>query len=197
MTRGRRFGLGRTLARGGRRLPARLRPALALGAALATLAAGCSFERRAEVEEGPPARRAQGIPAPSPEALAEDSLMSVIDAFHRALESGDAARLATLMGPDALLVDQEEGVLWTTEGSSPLPSALDAGQLAPNGLRWQRVGTRVDAVGPARLVVLRYRAAIAGEAVPWWAVESLLIEPDEDGRWRLRYLHRSRGTGGS
>lgn len=166
-------------------------------AGLAVGVAGCSFERRAEVEETRPPAGGPGVSAPSAQALAEDSIMLVVDAFHRALGSGDAARVATLVAPDALLVDQEEGVFWRSDGEGRLPSALAPGVAAPNALRWERIGTRIDVLGPARLVVLRYRAAIAGEAVPWWAVETLVLEPGPEGRWRLHYLHRSRGPGGA
>jgi ketosteroid isomerase-like protein len=164
---------------------------------LLLLAVACSFERRAETEviDDPSAGDVGSDPAAR---SGEDSVLGVVDAYHRALGSGDAARLAQLVGPDALLVDQEEGVLWSPRSAGPLPSALVApGEGATGGLAWERVGTRVDAVGPTRLVILRYRATVAGEAVPWWGVESLLLEPGPAGGWQIHFAHRSRGPGGS
>ncbi len=167
--------------------------------AAAALVGGCTFERRAEADSGDlPGMGAEGgDEAPSAEALAEDSLMVVVDAFHQALAAGDASRVASLIGPDALLVDQEEGVLWSAQGTGPLPSSMEAGDVAPNGLRWERIGTRVDRMDDVRLVMLRYRAAITGESVPWWGVETLVLQPDAAGSWRIHYMHRSRGPGGS
>lgn len=160
----------------------------------AVVFAGCTFERRAETEsEATPARGAGDAVSGT---LSDDAIMGVIEAYHRALGSGDAARLAQIVGPDALLVDQEEGVLWSAGGAGALPSPLQTPGPPAGGLSWERVGTRVDSLGSARLVILRYRATVAGEPVPWWGVESVLLQPGTDGAWRIEFVHRSRGPGG-
>lgn len=155
---------------------------------------GCSFERRAETEPGTAAvsDSARALSG----AASDDALMGVIEAYHRALGSGDAARLAQIVGPDALLIDQEEGLLWNASGAGPLPSPLQTPESPAGGLSWERVGTRIDSLGNARLVILRYRATVAGEPVPWWGVESVLLQPGADGGWRIHFVHRSRGPGG-
>lgn len=166
-----------------------------LGPLLAVFALqACTFERRADTDVSEPLPAEAGTDTASSDP-GEDSVLGVVDAFHRALASGDAARVAQLVGPEALLVDQEEGVLWTAESADALPSSLESVDEASGGLAWERVGTRVDAVGPARLVILRYRAQVAGETVAWWGLESLLLRPGSDGGWRIHYLHRSRGPG--
>jgi ketosteroid isomerase-like protein len=156
--------------------------------------AACTFERRAETETS------QGLPGADDTLAtgvddARDSVLGLVDAFQRALAAGDAARVAQLVGPNALLIDQEEGVIWNARDAGRLPSSMSLGSVAPGDLAWARDGTRVDAIGPARLVIVRYRAEVAGEPVPWWGVESFLIEPRDDGGWRIHYVHRSRGPG--
>lgn len=168
------------------------RSALRLAAVLSLVLVACTFERRADTETS------QGLPGADDTLAtddARDSVLGLVDAFHRALAAGDAARLAQLVGPNALLIDQEEGVLWSARDAGRLPSSLSLGSVAPGDLAWTRVGTRVDAVGPARLVIVRYRAEVAGEPVPWWGVESFVIEPRDDGGWRIHFVHRSRGPG--
>lgn len=170
------------------------RARIAVGLLALLVLGACSFERRAETE-------AETAPADSTEPVsgiaAEEALMGVIEAFHRALGSGDAARLSQIVGPDALLVDQEDGVLWSAASPGPLPSSLQTPEGVAGGLAWERVGTRVDTLGTARLVILRYRATIAGEPVPWWGVESVLMQPGSTGGWRIHFVHRSRGPGGA
>jgi ketosteroid isomerase-like protein len=176
------------------------RPLLIPAFALGLLLGGCTFERRADTESGDLPAATGDSEASVRDASSEDSVLGVVTAFHRALSSGDAARVAQLVGPDALLVDQEEGVLWSAQSAGPLPSSLEGDGLetraTPAGLTWEAVGHRVDAVGPARLVILRYRARVAGEDVDWWGMESLLLLPGPDGGWRIHYMHRSRGSGG-
>ncbi len=168
--------------------------ATAFGALLLAAAAGCSFERRADTESD--ASGSEDASADVSGLASDEALMGVIEAYHRALGSGDAARLAQIVGPDALLVDQEEGVLWSASGTGALPGPLELPEPPRGGLTWERVGTRVDSLGMARLVILRYRATVAGEPVPWWGVESVLLQPDTGGAWRIHFVHRSRGPGG-
>lgn len=169
----------------------RVTAALLLGLGLVA----CEFERRADREGAVPVDASSEAAAPDRAPGADDSVLDLVDQFHRALESGDAARLATLTGPDALIIDQEEGILWSAERGGALPGPLQAERGPYAGFRWALIGTRVDAVGPARLVMRRYRATIVDEAVPWWAVETILLEPAPSGGWRIHYVHRSRGQG--
>ena len=163
-----------------------------VGAVGLLAAAGCTIQPRADTRgpEGSEAGRAPTEESRSAPAAVDE----VLAAFGEALAVGDAARVATLGAPELTLVDQEEGVFWSSsDPASPLPGRL--GSDDPSGLDWTLVDQRVAPVGDGRLVVRRYRAGIAGEAVGWWAVETIVLVPD-DGRWKVLHLHRSRGPEG-
>lgn len=156
-------------------------------------AGGCTVERRPDVQ---PDGGAASDPATTG-ASAEDSVRAVVSAFRQALALGDGSRVAALTAPEALLVDQEEGVRWrrSAEAGGDLPSPLGAGE---GGLAWTVSSSEYTRFGEAGLLVTRYLAEVAGEDVPWSAVESFVVVRTGEG-WRVRYLHRSRGredTGG-
>lgn len=156
---------------------------------LAVIAGGCTLEHRPDVQ---PDDEAVAAETPSvPGASVEDSARAVASAFREALVLGDASRVASLTAPGALLVDQEEGVRWrrSAESDGPLPAPLGASR---GGLGWTVSASEFANLDGTALLVTRYGAEVAGEEVPWSAVESLVLVRTGDG-WRVRYLHRSRG----
>jgi hypothetical protein len=155
---------------------------------------GCWFEQRPEPRNGGGGAAEAAAPAPTPETGAlRDSVRAVITAFHDALRVGDGGRVASLSVPGATVLDQEEGVAWHLgpEGGETLPGPLESG---PNGLGWEPVSTDFVVWERTALVVDRYAATVEGEAVPWTAVETLVLERTPEG-WRIRHVHRSRGGG--
>jgi hypothetical protein len=109
----------------------------------------------------------------------------------RADTRGGASLDVESVTPDTASVITE-GIVWTAaDPGARLPGALAPAD-EPGGLGWTLVDRRVSSLGEARLVLSRYRADIAGEPMGWWAVETLLLV-EQDGRWRVRHLHRSRG----
>jgi ketosteroid isomerase-like protein len=164
-------------------------PARAIAPLLALLVLGCTIEPRADTRGAP---SGPALPADTNPETLDASVESVVDALAEALRVGDGARVAALAADGVTLIDQEEGVVWTSASAAgPLPSALSMGAVA-GGLSWTLVSREISPIGTGRLVVSRYRADVAGEPVDWWAVETLIIEPVE-GQWRVRHLHRSRG----
>lgn len=155
--------------------------------------ASCTLEERAEIERRggqAPASDTVGVSSPSPAA---DSARAVVESFRDALRLGDVSRVGQLSTPEAVLVDQEEGVRWTTRagGQVRLPDAL----LAEGAeLEWVLDESTFTDLGHGGLLVNVYHAAVAGEDVPWTAVETFVLVRTSDG-WRIRHLHRSRGTG--
>lgn len=152
---------------------------------------GCTLEHRPDVQ--PDGAAVSAADPAGAVATVEDSARAVVAAFREALALGDGARVAALTVPGALLVDQEEGVRWrrATEPDGALPSPLGS---ARGGLAWAVVSSEYARMGEAGLLVTRYVAEVAGEEVPWSAVESIVVVRTEEG-WRIRYLHRSRGPG--
>lgn len=167
----------------------RVRILLLAGFVAGSAGAGCTLEHRPDIQPDEAALEAAD-PA-TPRASAEDSARAVVSAFREALALGDGARVAALTAPDALLVDQEEGVRWrhAAEPAGVLPSPLVPGG---DGLAWTVTSSEYARLGEAGLLVTRYTAEVAGEEVPWTAVESVVVVRTEEG-WRVRYLHRSRG----
>lgn len=163
-----------------------------LAAGLVALAA-CTIEPRADTRG---ASSSDSLPDSAvSDAAGSGGVSEVLAALAEALSVGDAARVAALGTADLSLVDQEEGVFWTArDPASPLPGALLAGGDRA-GLDWTLTDQRVTPVGDGRLVVRRYRAEIAGEAVAWWAVETVVLMREGD-LWKVRHLHRSRGAEG-
>ncbi|MGD2068110.1 MAG: DUF4440 domain-containing protein [Gemmatimonadota bacterium] len=164
-------------------------------AAVLTLAvlcgSGCRFERRPAPENGDDV----AVPDTTIRVTAEsvqDSVRAVVRAFHEALRVGDGSRVASLSVQGATVVDQEEGVEWRLGpgGGERLPSPF-LGSRA--GLGWERVSTDFVAWRDAALLVDRHRATVAGESVPWTAVETFVLERS-DGAWLIRHVHRSRGA---
>lgn len=156
---------------------------------LAILPGACTLERRADLEpEGGAGDGAESRAA----AATIDSVHAVVSSFHEALAQGDGARIAALTSPGAVLIDQEESVRWrrAMDSNPALPTALVR---ARDGLGWTVLGTDFTLLGDdAGILVTEYRAEIEGEAVPWSAVESLILVRGDAG-WRVRYLHQSRG----
>lgn len=163
---------------------------------LLLLLAGCRIEKRAE----PAGVGADGAGPADTTVLVraggavQDSVRSVVAAFHDALRVGDGARVAGLTVPGATLVDQEEGVQWRRDaGGGRLPEDLAA---SADGLGWRRVATDFGVRSDVALLVDSYSATVSGESVPWTAVETFVVVRTPAG-WRIRHLHRSRGDGAS
>lgn len=164
-----------------------VRAALVTTLAVGLLLSACRFERRPEPRTGVGADttvRVTGGPV-------RDSVRAVVEAFHAALRVGDGSRVATLSVPGATIVDQEEGVEWRRGGSGGrLPGPMSSGGV---GLGWNRAGADFVAWDGSALLVERYRATVSGEAIPWTAVETFVLERTPAG-WLIRHVHRSRGT---
>ena len=156
---------------------------------LAILPGACTLERRADLEpENGTGEGAESRAVPS----TVDSVHAVVSSFHEALAQGDGARIAALTSPGAVLIDQEGSVRWrrTMDSNPALPTALVR---ARDGLGWTVLGTDFALLGDdVGILVTEYRAEVAGEEVPWSAVETLILVRGEAG-WRVRYLHQSRG----
>lgn len=172
--------------------PRRLAP---LALLVLVVALGCRFERRPDLEASPDTAGIADTTAQPvvPGQAIHDSLRVVVAAYHEALRVGDVSRVASLTVPGSVLVDQEEGVEWRRGegGSEVLPQPLDP---ARTGFGWTRAGSEIQVFEETALLVDQYRVTVSGEEVPWNAVESFLLVRTPDG-WRIRFSHRSRGTG--
>lgn len=172
-------------------------PAGTLAAILALLVVtqGCRFERRPDLRASTDTTGFADTTAQPvvPGQAIHDSLRVVVSAYHEALRVGDASRVASLTVPGTVIVDQEEGVEWRRGdgGSEVLPQPLDP---ASTGFGWTRVGSEIQVFEETALLVHRYQVTVSGEEVPWTAVESFLLARTPEG-WRIRFSHRSRGTG--
>jgi ketosteroid isomerase-like protein len=166
-----------------------VRVALLLTAAL--LVAACRFERRPALSSGGVAT-VDGVPQPSAaDTPMADSVRAVVQALVDALEVGDVSRVAQLTVPGATLLDQEEGLRWSREDvSAPLPRALLA--QGEDALAWVLADSQLTPFTDSALLVNEYHAYVAGESVPWKAVETFVLVRTPEG-WRARHLHRSRG----
>jgi ketosteroid isomerase-like protein len=160
----------------------------------AALGAGCRFERRPDLAAEEPIGGTLYAPTGDTGAV-EDSVRATMVAVSEAFRVGDVARVAQLTTRDAVLIDQEDEVRWTrTDAAAQLPRPLMGGA---EGLAWTLASSSFTPLSEgAALVALAFQASVAGETVPWSAVESWVLVRTEAG-WRLRYLHRSRGLGPS
>lgn len=169
---------------GGPALPTIVRVALAV-----LLLAGCTFERRPDVENG------DGTPdtaAVTRDEILRDSVEAIVDGFVGALRAGDVSRAVSMLDDRATLYDQETGRRWDpTAVDSLLPGPLERDGEA---LHWEPSDTWTEVYDQAALVVRRYRATISREAAPWTAMETYVLVR-ADGEWAIRHLHRSRGPG--
>lgn len=160
-----------------------------LVAAALLASTSCRFERRPD----PNASSAGGTPLSVTSGPVRDSIRAVVDAYHAALRVGDGSRVASLSVSGATVMDQEEGVEWRLSpgagGGGRLPRPLSAEAV---GLGWEREGTDFVAWEGSALLVDRYRATVSGEAVPWTAVETFVLERAGE-EWLIRHVHRSRG----
>lgn len=149
------------------------------------LCAGCRLERRPDAPGTEVA-----IDQPALDA-ATDSAEAVLGAMTSALEGGDPSRVSQLATPDAVLIDQTEGIRWTrAEATGPLPPAMHAGT---GELGWRLLDSSYSRLAPeAALFSLRYGASVSEDTIPRTALESWVIVREE-GSWKVRYLHRSRG----
>lgn len=156
---------------------------------------GCRFERRPELRASADTAGIADTTAQPvvPGQAIHDSLRVVVAAYHEALRVGDVSRVASLTVPGTVIVDQEEGVEWRRGdgGSEVLPQPLNP---ATTGFGWTRIGSEIQVFEETALLVDRYRVTVSGEQVPWTAVESFVLARTPDG-WRIRFSHRSRGTG--
>jgi len=163
--------------------------ALLLAALL--LGSACRFERRPDLAADPAdsVPRVEGSSGP-----VEDSVRAVIAAVTAALDAGDAGAVARLTARDAVLIDQEDEVRWAREDAAArLPRPL---RVEGEGLGWETEGSTFARLSDASaLVSVRLHAAPASDSAAWTATESWVLVR-EDGTWRLRYLHRSRGLAG-
>lgn len=151
---------------------------------VAALLGACRFERR---PDAPVAESAAAL-----QAAAADSAGAAMRALTEALATRDVDRVRAATTPDALLIDQDEGVRWSPERAAEVrpPSPLAPGL---EGLGWEMVDSSYAALAPnAALFSLRYRAPRSLDPVPRVANESWVVVRTETG-WRVRYLHRSRG----
>ena len=164
------------------------RPLAALFAAVLCLA--CRLERR---PDGPGSEPAPDAPAASGNEA--DSAQDVIGAMALALAAGDPARVSEVSTGDAVLIDQDERVRWTRADSvGPLPAPLPVSE---RDLGWRLRDSSFMRLSPdAALLSLRYQASVSVDSIPRSAVESWVLVRT-DGSWKVRYLHRSRGLGGS
>lgn len=162
--------------------------------AVVVLASSCRIERRPDLTREDPGPTALVPELRGGSEPARDSVRVVVAAVNEALALGDVTRVAQLSALGAVLIDQEEGVRWSRqEAASILPRPLLG---RSDGLSWSVAATRLDFLGDgAALLSIRYRASVAGEGVPWTAVETWVLIRDGTAGWRLRYLHRSRGLG--
>jgi uncharacterized protein (TIGR02246 family) len=170
-----------------------LAPARALLLAALLLGSACRFERRPDLAAG---RAADSVPpVAGSSGPVEDSVRAVIAAVTAALDAGDGGRVAQLTARDAVLIDQEDEVRWTRDDAAArLPRPLRA---EGEGLGWETDGSTFARLSDASaLVSVRLHATPASDSAAWTATESWVLVR-EDGTWRLRYLHRSRGLAGS
>jgi uncharacterized protein (TIGR02246 family) len=153
----------------------------------------CRFERRPDLGAREPADSV--LPVEGSSGPVEDSVRAVIAAVSAALGNGDASRVAQLTTADALLIDQEDEIRWTrSDAAARLPRPLRA---EGEGLAWEADGSTFAQLSDGSVLVsMRLRATPASDSASWTATESWVLVR-ADGGWRLRYLHRSRGLGGS
>lgn len=154
-----------------------------------SLAAGCTFERRADTEndeEGPDTAAATRL------EILRDSLQATVGGFVEALRTGDHSRAVGMLHEEATLYDEESGHRWDpTQADSLLPGPMERDDAE---LRWELSESWAEIYDEAALVVLRYHATISREEAPWTAMETYVLVRADDG-WRIRHLHRSRGPG--
>lgn len=171
----------------------RRRAGLLLG--VVALGSACRFEKRPDLAAQQPAAGTQYSASTPSGGPLEDTVRATLAAVSDAFRVGDVTRVAQLTTRDAVLIDQEDEVRWTrADAAAQLPRPLLGGT---DGLGWTLAGSTFSMLSQdAALLSLDFQASVAGENVPWTAVESWVVARTEVG-WRLRYLHRSRGLGRS
>jgi hypothetical protein len=161
------------------------------GAALLLLvgaASACRFERRTDLVEDEPVLAALYRAPDHPTTPFEDSVRAAVIAVSDALGASDSAAVVRLTTPDAVLIDQDEAIRWTRVGGTlPRSLAHDA------SLSWRIQATSFGPIGSDGALYSVLLEAAPPEAEPRSAVESWVVVRT-DAAWRVRYLHRSRGS---
>jgi hypothetical protein len=160
--------------------------------AVGALVSACRFEKRPDLAANQDARVIPDRSSVPPGSPVEDSARAVLVAMSDAFGAGDVARVDQLATPDVILFDQEERVRWVRSAEATrLPPALpdDAYRLG-----WHLVESLFYSLGPdAAFISLYYHALPSADPLPRIAVESWVLVRTDAG-WRVRYLHRSRGS---
>lgn len=160
-----------------------------LGLLLLTGAASaCRFERRADLGSDEPLPAGIYLPPDHPTTALEDSVRAAVVGVTDALGAADSARVFQLTTPDAVLIDQEEDIRWM-RGDGVLPRSLAHDE----SLAWQVQAISFGRLGSGGALYSVLLEAEVPEQEPWAATESWVVVRTDAG-WRVRYLHRSRGS---
>lgn len=165
-----------------------VRPALlALFLVLPLLQAGCTFERRADLEEDPEAV----TPALEPGERMRPPT-AVVRVFREAVVVGDLSLALSLLHRQATLVDELAGSDVDTATRGELLMELRRRHVA--GLVLEVLDTEVEVAGESALVLTRLALIDRGEdgigVEAGRAFETVHLLITDDG-WRIRHLHRS------
>jgi hypothetical protein len=160
---------------------------------LATLVqSGCTFERRADLDEDPE--------APTTALQAGDRIRppaAVVRVFREAVVLGDLSLALSLLHRQATLVDELAGsdVEVTTRGEL----IMELRRRHVDGLVLEVLGTEVDVMEGSAMVLSRLALIDRGDdgigVEAGRAYETVLLLLTEDG-WRIRHFHRSMTEGG-
>jgi hypothetical protein len=164
------------------------RPALlALFLVLPLLQAGCTFERRADLEEDPEV----ATPALEPGERIRPPA-SVVRVFREAVVVGDLSLALSLLHRQATLVDELAGS--DAEPATRGELLLELRRRHVAGLVLEVLDSEVDVTGESAIVLTRLALIDRGEdgigVETGRAFETVHLLLTEDG-WRIRHLHRS------